>query len=67
MSHDFTNTRAMIVNKSFEHGIFPDQLKIAEVVPTHIKGSRADVGNYRLIFLLAQFSKIYENSRIVEY
>ena len=60
ISHDFTNTLAMIVNKSFEHGIFPAQLKIAKVVPIHKEGSRVDVGNYRPISLLASFSKIYE-------
>ena len=59
-SHVFTSTLAMIVNKSFEQGIFPAQMKVAKVVPIHKEGPKTDVGNYRPISLLASFSKIYE-------
>jgi hypothetical protein len=45
-------------NASFEAGVFPDRLKIAVVKPTHKKGSKEDIKNYRLISLLPAFSKI---------
>ena len=59
-SYVFTSTLALIINKSFQQGIFPDQMKIAKVVPIHKEGSKTDVGNYRPISLLTSFSKIYE-------
>ena len=48
------------INSSLLHGIFPDLLKTAKVVPIHKSGSRSDVANYRPISLLSVFSKIYE-------
>ena len=43
-----------------QHGIFPQILKTAKVVPIHKSGSKSDVSNYRPISLLSTFSKIYE-------
>ena len=51
-SHSFTNALALSMNKSFQEGVFPDQMKTARVVPIHKEGSKSDVGNYRLILLL---------------
>ena len=51
-----TNT----IEASFEQGIFPESLKLAQVVPIHKDGSKTDVANYRPISLLGSFSKIYE-------
>ena len=56
----FTRTLAMIINMSFQQGVFPEQMKTAKVVPIHKEGSKTDVGNYRPISLLTSFSKIYE-------
>lgn len=47
-------------NKCFEEGIFPDQLKIAKVVPVHKKGSKQDPKNFRPISVLPTTSKILE-------
>ena len=60
MSYGFTHAFASVINKSFQEGIFPEQLKIARVTPIHKEGSKKDVGNYRPISLLSSFSKIYE-------
>jgi uncharacterized protein YktA (UPF0223 family) len=49
-----------IYNASLESGIFPDQLKVAKVIPLYKKGDRKDVGNYRPIALLSVFSKLLE-------
>jgi hypothetical protein len=46
---------ANIYNASLESGIFPDQLKIAKVVPLHKKGGKRDIQNYRPIALLYVF------------
>ena len=48
------------INSSLSHGVFPELLKTARVIPIHKSGSRSDVANYRPISLLSVFSKIYE-------
>jgi hypothetical protein len=47
-----------IYNLSLESGIFPEQLKIAKVIPVHKKGNKRDINNYRPIASL--FSKVLE-------
>jgi hypothetical protein len=49
-----------IYNASLESGIFPDQLKIANVKPLHKNGDIKNIQNYRPISLLPVFSKILE-------
>jgi hypothetical protein len=41
-------------------GIFPEQLKIAKIVPVHKKGNTRDINNYRPIASLSVFSKLLE-------
>ena len=38
-----------IINKSFQEGIIPDDLKKAKVIPLHKDGSKLDENNYRPI------------------
>ena len=59
-SNVFTSIIAMVINKSFQQGVFPKQMKMAKVVPIHKDGPKTEVGNYRPISLLTAFSKIYE-------
>ena len=50
-----------IANRSFSSGIFPDQLKVARVIPVYKgKGDKFLFTNYRPISLLPAFSKILE-------
>ena len=49
-----------ILNESLTNGIFPEQLKIAKVVPIHKGDDKLKVENYRPISLLTTFSKIFE-------
>ena len=59
-----------IINCSLSHGTFPDQLKMARVIPIYKKGSPCDVCNYRPISILPILSKIVEsiiNKQLLNY
>lgn len=49
-----------MINNSFKHGIFPEQLKTALIKPLLKKGNADLMENYRPISLLPAFSKIFE-------
>uniref|UniRef100_A0A3B3H5U1 Reverse transcriptase domain-containing protein n=1 Tax=Oryzias latipes TaxID=8090 RepID=A0A3B3H5U1_ORYLA len=49
-----------IFNMSFREGIFPNNMKIAKIIPIFKNGDRHIFTNYRPISLLSQFSKILE-------
>ena len=49
-----------IFNRSILSGIFPEEMKIAKVIPLFKKGDDLDTGNYRPISLLSSLSKILE-------
>ena len=48
-----------MINMSFNQGVFPNILKIANVIPIHKKGDKLDCNNYRPISLLSNISKIH--------
>ena len=54
-----------VINKSFEEGMFPDDLKKAKVIPLHKDGSKLDENNYRPISLLIVWSKIIERALFI--
>ena len=59
-----------LFNSCLTRGVFPEALKIAEVVPIYKKGNVCEPTNYRPISLLYQFSKTFEKllfSRVIEY
>ena len=47
-------------NQSIACGIFPDKMKLAEIVPLYKNKSRTEPGNYRPISLLPTISKVLE-------
>ena len=51
---------SLIINESFQNGIFADDLKLATVIPVHKNGDTTLTENYRPISLLSVFSKIFE-------
>ena len=51
---------SIIVNQSMQTGIFPDIMKLAEVVPLYKGKSRDNETNYRPISLLTTMSKVME-------
>ena len=41
-------------------GVYPNSLKVAQVIPIHKKGDKSACPNYRPISLLSQFNTIFE-------
>ena len=60
----------ILINMSFQEGIFPDQLKLARITPIHKSGDDSDPSNFRPISCLSYFSKIFEKcvkNRLVKF
>ena len=49
-----------LFNLCIKTGVFPDDKKVAEVIPIFKQGSKINCSNYRPISLLSSFSKIFE-------
>ena len=62
VSKSILSTRRAIINTSLTQGVFPEELKLAKVIPIHKSGKKTNVSNYRPISLLSVFSKIYEKA-----
>ena len=56
---EFLKPLGDIINLSFNQGILPNLLKIANVIPIHKKSDKLDCNNYRPISLLSNISKIF--------
>ena len=50
----------ILMNKSFEEGIFPDIWKIANVIPIFKKEDKSQPSNYRPVTLLSCIGKLQE-------
>ena len=58
------------INLSIISGVFPDQLKIARVIPLFKSGDKSIFTNYRPVSVLPAFSKILEKviyNRLLDY
>ena len=51
---------SIIINESMSSGVFPDLMKIAEVIPLYKGKARDEGSNYRPISLLTTMSKVLE-------
>ena len=60
VSHIISLPLSIIVNKSFECGVFPNFFKTAKVVPIPKPGDPTMPNNYRPISILHVLSKIFE-------
>ena len=59
-----------VCNMSLLHGIFPNELKMARVIPLYKGGDSKYLVNYRPVSVLPVFSKIFERlmyDRIMEF
>ena len=59
-----------IFNLAINKGIYPDNLKIAKVIPIFKKGDQTSVNNYRPISIFSPINKIFEKilySRLLKY
>ena len=57
--HVITPYLLILIQFSFNHGIFPNNCKIARVIPIFKSSNREDPINYRPISILTCFSKIF--------
>ena len=60
MKAEVSKALTLIINQSIATGIFPENMKIAKVIPLFKKGDIYFFNNYRPISLLPSFSKIFE-------
>ena len=56
----FASILQTIFNKCLSTGYYPQNMKVARVVPIHKEGDINDVNNYRPISILTQFNRIFE-------
>ena len=49
-----------IINQIFQHGVFPDSMKIAKVMPLYKKNEKNLFCNYRPVSILSSVSKVFE-------
>ena len=66
----FANFIYININNTLNYGIFPSELKLAEVVPVHKKDDKTNKSNFRPVSILPLLSKIYEGciySQIYKY
>ena len=61
---------AKIFNLAINTGIYPDNLKIAKVIPIFKNGDQTSVNNFRPISILSPINKVFEKilySRLIKY
>ena len=56
----YTPLLTKLFNACFLEGVYPDQLKVAKVVPIFKGGDKNDVNSYRPISILSQINRIFE-------
>ena len=56
---------AIIINLSLQKGIFPDKLKIANVIPIYKADDPSHFTKYRTISLLSNFAKFLKKCCII--
>ena len=59
--HAIATPLSDLINASFNHGQFPENLKWSLIRPLHKKGDKRNCENYRPISLSSKFSKIIES------
>ena len=60
IAHDINAFLSDCINSAILNGVFPDELKLADVTPLYKKSDPEDKTNYRPISVLPSQSKVYE-------
>ena len=58
--YNYLKPLTYLINRSFTEGVFPEELKLARVVPILKAGDSSQIANYRPISVLTFFSKVFE-------
>ena len=69
-NNQFSYLLTTLFNDCISEGVFPDELKIAKVLPLFKSGDKDCINNYRPISILPIFSKIFEKliqSRLIKF
>lgn len=70
IAEELSSPLCWAINRCLHEGIFPNELKLAKVVPIHKKDDKNKECNYRPISILPVFSKVFETvikNRLVNY
>ena len=70
ISPSITSPLAYLCNLSFDQGVFPRELKLANVIPLYKADDPCSFNNYRPVSLMCVLSKVFEKvmyNRLVEY
>ena len=60
--NELTTPLTSLINNCMGRGIFPDNMKLAEVSPSYKKSDNLMKGNYRPVSVLTTLSKVYEST-----
>ena len=61
VNHCYIKPLVFLINQSLIEGVFPDELKLAKVIPVYKAGSSMELSNYRPISVLFFFQKYMKN------
>ena len=60
LSHGIAPHLLVVLKKCLLQGYFPEEMKIAKVIPIHKNGNKTSPSNYRPISILPSLSKVFE-------
>ena len=70
ISNEISSCNTLIINQSISTGSYPENLKLAKVIPIFRKSDKMEINNYRPISVLPVISKVLENvmhTQLLEY
>ena len=70
ISNEISSCITLIINQSISTGSYPENLKLAKVIPIFKKNDKLEINNYRPISVLQVISKVFENvmhTQLLEY
>ena len=70
ISNEINSCITLIINQSIFTGSYPENLKLAKVIPIFKKKDKLEINNYRPISVLPVISKVFENvmhTQLLEY